>query len=73
MALKSIKNRAMLAAMSTKTIVNDQSLDIRLATLGKLLMRVPESHRDAVYLEITQTLIDARFLNSGGEPYQKPL
>ncbi|MEI8169868.1 MAG: hypothetical protein WCG50_09340 [Rhodoferax sp.] len=49
----------MLAAMTANTIVNDQSLDIRLATLGKLLMRVPESRRDAVYLEITQTLIDA--------------
>ena len=59
MSLKSIKNRTMLAAMSANTVVNDQSLDIRLAALGKLLMRVPESRRDAVYLEITQTLIDA--------------
>lgn len=59
MSLKSIKNRTMLAAMSANTIVNDQSLDLRLVTLGKLLMRVPESRRDAVYLEITQTVIDA--------------
>jgi len=41
MSLRSIKNRTMLAAMTANTIVNDQSLDIRLATLGKLLMRVP--------------------------------
>ncbi len=59
MRLKSIKNRTMLAAMSANTVVNHQSLDLRLATLGKLLMRVPESRRDAVYLEITQTLINA--------------
>jgi hypothetical protein len=59
MSFKSIKNRAMLAAMATNALVPDKELDRRLASLGQLLMRLPESRRDAVYMEITQTVIDA--------------